>query len=45
MASSSCEFCVAGLRSLVYEVEESIAFTITVTNAPSLGSYDLEVTA
>ena len=28
----------------VYE-GESIAFTVTVTNAPSIGSYDLDVTA
>ena len=38
------EISINGLRSLVYE-GESIAFTVTVTDVPSLGSYDLEVTA
>ena len=35
---------MSGLRSPVYEVE-SIAFTVTVTNVPSIRSYDLDVTA
>ena len=38
------EISVTGLRSPVYE-GESIAFTVTVTDVPSLGSYDLVVTA
>ena len=38
------EISVTGLRSPVYE-GESIAFTVTVSDVPSIGSYDLEVTA